>query len=58
MEPMRLYHESHSIFLKALPARNGGSHVGYLETHLQDAGNNFFFIRSFKNWREELQKQS
>ena len=58
MEPLQLYYESHNIFLKALSARNGGSHVGYLETHLQDAGPSFFFIRSFEDWREELQKQS
>ena len=58
MQPLRLYHESHSIFLDMLPARNGGCHVMYLETHMQDAGEGHFFIRKFSDWREELQKQS
>ena len=58
MEPLQLYRESCNIFLQDLPARNGGSHVGYLEGCIQDAGKGHFFIRSFSNWRNELQKQS
>ena len=47
MELLQLYCESHSIFLKALPSRNGGSHVGYLKGCIQDAGEGHFFIQSF-----------
>ena len=32
--------------------------MGYLESHILDTGPGFFFIRSFKEWRIELQKQS
>ena len=58
MELLRLYRESCNIFLQDLFARNGGSHVGYLEGHIQDASEGHFFIWSFSDWRNELQKQS
>ena len=31
--------------------------MAYLETRIQDAGPGYFFIWSFQDWREELQKQ-
>ena len=55
---LRLYCESHNIFLHDLPERNGGSHMGYLEGHIQDTDEGYFFIRLISNWRNELQKQS
>ena len=58
LEPLWLYWESHNIFLSTLPSKNGGSHMGYLETYLQDAGDSHYFIQSFSHWREELQKHS
>ena len=32
--------------------------MGYLESRILDAGLGFFFIKSFKEWQIELQKQS
>ena len=58
MEELQLYRESHNIFLHDLLARNGGSHMGYLEGHIQDTGEGYFFIRSINDWMNELQKQS
>ena len=58
LHELQEYHESHNIFLNALPGWNGGSHMGYLESRIHDAGPGFFFIRSIEDWRMELQKQS
>ena len=58
LKELQLYHESRNIFLHDLPSRNGGSHIGYLEGHIQDASEGYFFIWSINNWRNELQKQS
>ena len=56
LELLYVYCESHNIFHDVLQARGSGSHVAYLEMHLQGADSSFFFIRSFQNWRDELQK--
>ena len=58
LKELQEYHESHNIFLHTVPEWNGGSHMGYLESCILDAGPGFFFIRSFKEWWIELQKQS
>ena len=58
MEQLWLYRESRNIFFQDLLARNGHSHVGYLEGHIQDTSEGHSFIRSFSDWRNELQKQS
>ena len=58
LEQLQLYQESHNIFLNALPSQNGGSHMGYLESHIQDTGTGYFFMWSFEDWKMDLQKQS
>ena len=58
LKEMQEYHESHNIFLHNLPEQGGGSHTGYLESCILDAGPGFFFIKSFKAWWVEFQKQS
>ena len=57
LKELQDYCESHNIFLHNLPEWGGGSHTGYLESHILDASASFF-IKSFKAWRVELQKQS
>ena len=51
------YCESCIIFLHNLPERGSGSHMGYLESCILDTGASFF-IKLFKAWQVELQKQS
>ena len=51
------YHESHNIFLHNLPEQGGCSHMGYLESRISERGAGFF-IKSFKTWWLELEKQS
>ena len=58
LHELQEYHESCNIFLNTLPERNRGSHMGYLESCIHDAGSGFFFIRLIEAWRMELQKQS
>ena len=58
LKELQEYCESHDIFLHTVPERASGSHTGYLESHILDAGAGFFFIKSFKEWQIELQKQS
>ena len=58
LKELQEYRESHNIFLHRVPERGSGSHTGYLESRILDAGPGFFFIRSFKEWWIELQKQS
>ena len=57
LKELQDYHESCNIFLHNLPEQGGGSHTGYLESHILDASASFF-IKSFKAWQVELQKQS
>ena len=58
LKELQEYRESHNIFLHDLPGQNAGSHMGYLESCILDAGPGFFFIKSVKEWQLELQKQS
>ena len=58
LKELQEYHESFNIFLHTLLEWGSGSHMGYLESCILDASPSFFFIRSFKEWRYELQKQS
>ena len=58
LQELQVYRESHNIFLNALPEQNGGSHMGYLESHFHGTSLGFFFIQSIEEWRTELQKQS
>ena len=58
LQELQEYCESCNIFSHAQPAWTGGSHMGYLESHIQDTGPGFFFIKSIKEWQVELQKQS
>ena len=58
LKELQEYRESHNIFLHTLPEQGSGSHMGYPESCILDAGPGFFFIRSFKEWQYELQKQS
>ena len=51
------YCKSHNIFLHNLVEQGSGSHMGYLESRISEPGVGFF-IKSFKAWRVELQKQS
>ena len=51
------YHETHNIFLHNLPEWGGCSHMGYLESRISEPGTSFF-IKSFKAWQVELEKQS
>ena len=46
------YRKSHNIFLHNLPAWGSSSHIGYLESHITEAGSGFF-IRSIKAWQHE-----
>ena len=57
LKALQDYHESCNIFLHNLPERGGGSHMGYLQSHILDTSAGFF-IKSFKAWEVELQKQS
>ena len=51
------YLESHNIFLHNLPPWGSSSHIGYLESHIMEAGSGFF-IKSIKAWWHELETQS
>ena len=57
LQKLQNYHESHNIFLHNLPEQGSGSHTGYLKSWISDAIASFF-IKSFKAWWVELQKQS
>ena len=57
LQVLKDYHESHNIFLHNLPEQGGCSHMGYLESHISEPGTGFF-IKSFKTWQLELEKQS
>ena len=57
LQVLKDYHESYNIFLHSLPERGGSSHMGYLESHISEPGAGFF-IKSFKTWQLELEKQS
>ena len=57
LQVLKDYRESHNIFLHNLPEWGGGSHIGYLESQISEPGTGFF-IKSFKTWRLELEKQS
>ena len=56
LQVLKDYHESRNIFLHNLPEWGGSSHTGYLESHISEPGAGFF-IKSFKTWRLELEKQ-
>ena len=58
LQELQEYRESCNIFPHALPEQNRGSHMGYLESRIQDTGSGFFFINLIKEWRMELQKQN
>ena len=58
LKELQEYCESHNIFLHTVPEWGSGSHMGYLESSILDAGAGFLFIKSFKEWWIELQKQS
>ena len=58
LKELQEYHESHNIFLHTVPEQGGGSHMGYLESHILDAGPGFFFIKTFQAWWVDLQKQN
>ena len=58
LKELQDYHESRNIFFHNLPEWGGGSHMGYLESCILDAGAGFYFIKSFKAWQVELQKHS
>ena len=57
LQVLKDYHESHNIFLHNLPEWGGCSHMGYLESRISEPGTGFF-IKSFKTWWLELEKQS
>ena len=57
LQVLKDYHESCNIFLHNLPEWGGGSHTGYLEFRISEPGTGFF-IKSFKTWWLELEKQS
>ena len=57
LQVLKDYHESHNIFLHNLPEWGSCSHTGYLESHISEPGAGFF-IKSFKTWWLELEKQS
>ena len=57
LQVLKDYHESHNIFLHNLPEQGGGSHTGYLESCISEPGAGFF-IKSFKTWQLELEKQN
>ena len=54
LKQLQEYRESCNIFLHMVPEWSGGSHTGYLESHILDAGSGYFFIKSFKEWRIQL----
>ena len=51
------YCQSHNIFLHNLPEWGGCSDMGYLESQISEPSTGFF-IKSFKAWWVELEKQS
>ena len=51
------YCESHNIFHHNLPEWGNGSHKVYLESRISEPGTGFF-IKLFKAWWVELQKQN
>ena len=57
LQELQDYHKSRNIFLHNLPEQGGRSHMGYLESCISQPGTSFF-IKSFKAWWVELQKQS
>ena len=57
LQVLKDYHESHNIFLRNLPELGGCSHTGYLVSRISEPGATFF-IKSFKIWLLELEKQS
>ena len=57
LQVLKDYHESHNIFLHNLPEQGGCSHTRYLESRISEPGAGFF-IKSFKTWWLELEKQS
>ena len=57
MQVLKDYCKSHNIFLHNLPEWGSSSHAGYLESCISEPGAGFF-IKSFKTWQLELEKQS
>ena len=57
LQVLKDYRESCNIFLHNLPERGSSSHTGYLESCISEPGAGFF-IKSFKMWQLELEKQS
>ena len=57
LQVLKDYHKSCNIFLHNLAEQGGSSHMGYLESHISEPGTGFF-IKSFKTWWLELEKQS
>ena len=57
LQALKDYCENHNIFLHNLPEWGGSSYMGYLESHISEPGTGFF-IKSFKTWQLELEKQS
>ena len=56
LQVLKDYHKSHNIYHHNLPEWGGGSHTGYLESHISEPGTGFF-IKSFKMRQLELEKQ-
>ena len=56
LKELQDYRKSHNIFLHNLPERGGCSYMGYLESQISEPSASF--IKWFKAWRIELQKQS
>ena len=56
-EGLKDYHGSHNIFLHNLPEWGGCSYMGYLESCISEPDTGFF-IKLFKTWQLELEKQS
>ena len=57
LQALKDYCESCNIFLHNLPEWGSCSHMGYLESRISEPGTGFF-IKSFKTWWLELEKQS
>ena len=57
LQVLKDYRESHNIFLHNLPEWGGCSHMGYLESRISEPGTGFF-IKLFKTWQLELERQS
>ena len=57
LQVLKDYCESCNIFLHNLPEKGGCSHMGYLESCISEPGTGFF-IKLFKTWWLELEKQS